>query len=971
MRLVIDLQGAQTGSRKRGIGRYSLSLAKEIAKIRAKHEVIVALSDQFPDTVEPIRADFAELLPPDCIRVWHAVGPTREDDPQNITRREISERLREAFLAELQPDVILVMSLFEGLRDDAVGSLGTLRFGIPTAVVLYDLVPLVNPDGQFRDSSVQKAWYARKIQSLERSDLLLAISDSSREEALRTPQFADKRIVSVSGACDESFRRLNVSTEDAGEITTRLGITRQFVLYAGGADERKNLHRLIRAYAGLSQEIRNRHQLVFAGEMPAGDVESFHLASKAAGLAVDELVFLGYIDDADLIRLYNDCALFVFPSLHEGFGLPPLEAMACGAPVIASNATSLPEVIGLTDALFDPTSVTDINARMKRALTDDTFRARLSDHGRKQSIKFSWARSAAIALTALESLVNPRSARVSRLLNVQRTSSFTRRRLRVLAIKLDHLGDFLLAIPALAKLRARFPYAKIDIVVGSWNAPLAQQTGLFDAIHIFDFFRQKSSDAPKKREHDLNELLASLGSYDIALDFRRPSDTRFFLVRTRAAMKVGYRTFDDALDSKLNIVLQQFKDASSITTYFNRTSVSLQMLQLVDAIPTDPNDYIEFPEIGVTQDRQQGTVAIFPKAGSGVREWNKENFQKLVDLLAPDPLIEGVRIYFANAREAADFSFKRHAKVTTNIGLEMAELTQSLSRNSVCIANNSGGAHLAAYLGVTVIALYSGHELSSEWGPQFFDSYVIDRAAQCAPCHTGRTTECANSLFCVNDIKVDDVYRKAIEAVYTNLTNLDAARSGKLRVSLQCNTDTIVRELLTSIARLPGDIGGYRRQTAVAISKNHPDVSMIPNLRAFQVNRTIDHRSAQIDWRGFSGIERDFRWSDGSNSSMLFECPVPMQARGILLLHVACSGEQRIIGHLNGIKVLDTVESGRHVHLRMPVRNLKSGLNQLDFEFPNARQPGNGDARRLAMAVREFTVQVDESGLTRDLVGEV
>jgi glycosyltransferase involved in cell wall biosynthesis len=341
MRLVIDLQSAQTGSRFRGIGRYSLSLAKEIAKIRGKHEVIVALSDQFPDTIDSIRAEFAKLLPPDCIRVWHAVGPIREDNPENNGRREISERLREAFLAGLQPDVILVTSLFEGLRDDAVGSLGALSVGIPTAVILYDLVPLLNPDEHFRSSALQRAWYARKIQSMERSDLLLAISESSRQEALQTSQFASKPIVNISGACDESFKILQVSEEDTREITARLGITRPFVLYAGGADERKNLHRLIKAYAKLPQDIRNRHQLVLAGKMPAGEVEAYHLTGKTGGLGVDELVVPGYIDDADLIKLYNTCALFVFPSLHEGFGLPPLEAMACGAPVIASQRDEL------------------------------------------------------------------------------------------------------------------------------------------------------------------------------------------------------------------------------------------------------------------------------------------------------------------------------------------------------------------------------------------------------------------------------------------------------------------------------------------------------------------------------------------------------------------------------------------------------------------------------------------------------
>jgi glycosyltransferase involved in cell wall biosynthesis/ADP-heptose:LPS heptosyltransferase len=970
MRLVIDLQGAQTGSRYRGIGRYSLSLAKGIASVRGKHEVIVALSDLFPETIDPIRAEFADLLPPECVRIWHAVGPTCEVDSENKQRREISERLREAFLAELRPDVILVTSLFEGLGDDAVGSVGLLSCTIPTAVILYDLIPLVNPDEHFGRSQLHIAWYKRKIEFLERSDLLLAISESSRQEALHTSQFARKTIVNISGASDGKFRVLSLSAGEIHDTWSRLSITRPFAMYTGGSDERKNLPRLIKAFAKLPDEIRSQHQLVLAGKMPDGQVESYLRTAKTSGLRDDELVITGYLIDDDLLKLYNTCALFVFPSLHEGFGIPPLEAMACGAPVIAANATSLPEVIGLSDALFDPTSVPEISAKLQRVLTDDRFRRKLVDHGQEQFKKFSWTRSAATALSALEGLVSPRKARVSELLNIQRTSLFKRRLLRILAIKLDHLGDFILALPALAKLRARFPYATIDILVGSWNKSIAERTGLFDAIHIYDFFRQKSSDPPKKHADDLSQLLASLREYDIALDFRRPADTRFLLAKVRAAMKIGYGTFDDSIDSNIDIVLKQYKDASSTTTPLNRTSISVQMLRVVDAIPSDPNDFIKFPPVGDIQDRQQGMVAIFPKAGSAVREWSKSNFEGLVELLVADPLVDGVNIYFASAREASQFAFVGHEKVSTNVGLQTAELTQSLSRNSVCIANNSGGAHLAAYLGVTTIALYSGHELSAEWGPQFFDSLVIHREAQCAPCHCGSVADCPNSLFCLNDIHVDDVYGKTIEAIYVNQTNADTTRPNTFAVSLQRNTDSIVGELLSSIAKLPGSVGSEVIDTSVAISKNHPEYSMNPNLRSFALNSVTDHRSTVVDWRGFSGIERDFRWSDGNNSVMLFECPARTHSQGVLFLHIDCQGRQRIVGHLNGTKVVDTVESGRHVQLRIPVRNLVGGLNRLEFEFPDARQPGNGDSRKLAIAVREFTVQATKRIATANIIDQ-
>ncbi|MCX7934623.1 MAG: glycosyl transferase family 1, partial [Planctomycetota bacterium] len=146
MRIVIDMQGAQTESRFRGIGRYTLAFAQAVARNRGEHEILLALSGFFPGTIEPIRAAFDGLLPQENIRVWHAPGPVREGEPGNDSRREVAELLREAFLASLQPDVIHLCSLFEGFVDDAVTSIGRFDATTPVTVTLYDLIPLLNPD---------------------------------------------------------------------------------------------------------------------------------------------------------------------------------------------------------------------------------------------------------------------------------------------------------------------------------------------------------------------------------------------------------------------------------------------------------------------------------------------------------------------------------------------------------------------------------------------------------------------------------------------------------------------------------------------------------------------------------------------------------------------------------------------------------------------------------------------------------
>ena len=134
----------------------------------------------------------------------------------------------------------------------------------------------------------------------------------------------------------------------------------------------------------------------------SGRPESLTSFASQFGIQPREVVFTGYADDADLVMLYNICAAFVFPSFAEGFGLPALEAMSCGAPVIASNATSIPEVVGLTSAMFDPYSVEELTAKLSRVLADNEFRTALAAYHLKQAATFSWNNTAIKAITAFE-----------------------------------------------------------------------------------------------------------------------------------------------------------------------------------------------------------------------------------------------------------------------------------------------------------------------------------------------------------------------------------------------------------------------------------------------------------------------------------------------------------------------------------------------------------------------------------------
>lgn len=413
MRIVIDMQGAQsTGSRNRGIGRYTLSLSKAIVRNRGEHEVILALNGLFAETIEAIRADFNDLLPQECIRVWYTPRPVNSLGAENNWRRKSAELVREAFIASLNPDIVLVASLFEGLGDDAMTSIGTLSRNIPTATVLYDLIPLIYRQ-PYLENPVVEAWYENKLDHLRRSDLLLSISESSRQEGVAYLGFQKGTIVNISTASDPQFQPQSISHQQETEIRQRYKLLRPYVMYTGGIDHRKNIEGLIRAYASLPKVLREQHQLAVVCSIQQYDKNRLEDLAKKYQLKKDELVLTGFVAEDDLLALYALCKVFVFPSWHEGFGLPVLEAMSCGSAVIGANTSSVPEVIGREDALFNPRSDEAIAVKLQQVLTDDTFRMELERHGLEQAEKFSWDKSATRTIAAFEQCHTEHQRRIS------------------------------------------------------------------------------------------------------------------------------------------------------------------------------------------------------------------------------------------------------------------------------------------------------------------------------------------------------------------------------------------------------------------------------------------------------------------------------------------------------------------------------------------------------------------------------
>jgi glycosyltransferase involved in cell wall biosynthesis len=259
----------------------------------------------------------------------------------------------------------------------------------PTVVTIHDVIPLILKDYAYRRQTV--LYNALVSAAAKRAQAIIAVSQCSKRDIERTLHIASHKIHVIGNAVDESFRPIHDSWL-LGSVRERYNIAERYVLYFGGFDLRKNVPRLIRSYAQLPTKLRGEHQLVIAGRLNLlGHPVYPDPRPLIRELDLDgQVILTGQIREQDKVPLYSGATAFVFPSLYEGFGMPVLEAMACGVPVLTSNGSALPEVAGDAGLLVDPTSESEIAAGIERLLEDEALRSELAARARERSRFFTW-----------------------------------------------------------------------------------------------------------------------------------------------------------------------------------------------------------------------------------------------------------------------------------------------------------------------------------------------------------------------------------------------------------------------------------------------------------------------------------------------------------------------------------------------------------------------------------------------------
>jgi len=348
-----------------GIGHYTHELAQHLACDTREDEVEIVSPRAFLTSLDsaiarPANLHFRRSRVSPWNRHWWSIGL-----PRYIRRHSLD--------------------VFHGTNFEV-----PLQKVCPTVVTIHDLSMLLHADTQER-KLVRRAQLRMPLMA-RAATMIITPTENVRREVHEHLQIPLERIRTVPEAARNCFHPL--AAEETFEIKKRFGINEEFLLFVGTVEPRKNLATLLKAFEAVLRKRERPLQLVLAGRKGwlVDDLFDSLKRSPAAG----QIIMTGYLSDQDLCALYSSCAAFLYPSVYEGFGLPPLEAMACGAPVIASRIPSIEDVTDSAARLFTPDNAAELSSAILELLSSDLMRKTLSVAGAKRAADFSWTSTARV-----------------------------------------------------------------------------------------------------------------------------------------------------------------------------------------------------------------------------------------------------------------------------------------------------------------------------------------------------------------------------------------------------------------------------------------------------------------------------------------------------------------------------------------------------------------------------------------------
>lgn len=357
----IGVEGRTLQGRRYGVARYLKNLLRELVAIDRENEYVVYLSEP----IEPLGFSSERL----SMKVMGG-GPSIAWRHLRLPRAMRSDGVDLHFSPAYFLPLIKVC---------------------PSVVVVHDLTFKVHPEWFARDWRMKfDEIFWREV---KKADRILTVSEHSRGDVVRLLGVDPSRVTAIPEAADEQFHRVTDAERLEG-VRKKFGLPEGFVLTVGAIHTRRNLERLIEAMS-ISRDRTGEDVFLLIIGTPAEFSPPVDIPGTAArcGLA-GRVLHVEYVSEEDLLLLYNACGLFAYPSIYEGFGLPVIEAMACGAPVACSNVTSIPEVAGDAVLYFDPEKTEEIAEAISSVLADETLRSRLSKAGIERASLFSWRRTA-------------------------------------------------------------------------------------------------------------------------------------------------------------------------------------------------------------------------------------------------------------------------------------------------------------------------------------------------------------------------------------------------------------------------------------------------------------------------------------------------------------------------------------------------------------------------------------------------